>query len=659
MEEQTLKVGDEFTTYEDFKAAQLKHENATYTLLVSADSRGLSVSRRNNITSDDVNNLRYSSITLKCKHYGQAKGGEVRDTSTYKCGCIYQINVVATKNENDQAVLRVVAITDRHLNHVPSKEAYDSYPAVRQRSLNAASQFVNSALNVKSNIRLVQSVVNRDPNRTGGKVIMKDLYNQRAKLKKQENSADGVDDLTALIEEMEKIENSTVKVITDNDSNVEGIYFQDENMKKVYSAYPEIIFSDATHNVNDRNMPLEVIMVADGEGESQIVALFIIRSESAAVTRQMFEIFTAENQATDKLQVIMADKHATNLSVFPIVFPNAQLHICTFHIGEIFNRRITTKQMKITEQVKKDSLQILRKMIYCKSEVEYLELYGDLERIASDELMQYFNTNWHPEEMRKTWTGYHIDKISHFHNRSNARSESFNQKLKAVLSRYGSLKGFFKETLLVIESMTDEREHRTIVHLEKHPTKKRDVEPFVHQYHDLLTHFAFTKLKTHFDEYQNVQFGRHDDEEQCAFIFFGDRFTKTTANDCTCNFYTTMSLPCKHIMKFRSEYRQNLFERRLCHTRWHKATLTSVAKRTVTPSTETEVIHLPRANTKKEKFHRTDSLLKTISNLLVDLPQAKFETYINELTKCRDFISNGTIFSGRMNYIYLKKKNKT
>lgn len=42
-------------------------------------------------------------------------------------------------------------------------------------------------------------------------------------------------------------------------------------------------------------MPLQVVMCADGDGESQIVALFLIRSENVTAMKKLFEIFIEEN----------------------------------------------------------------------------------------------------------------------------------------------------------------------------------------------------------------------------------------------------------------------------------------------------------------------------------------------------------------------------
>ena len=43
---------------------------------------------------------------------------------------------------------------------------------------------------------------------------------------------------------------------------------------------------------------------------------------------------------------------------------------------------------------------------------------------------------------------------------------------------------------------------------------------------------------------------------------------ETSLDECSCKFYQTMKLPCKHIFTFRETSYQPLFEERLAHNRW-------------------------------------------------------------------------------------------
>lgn len=444
--DRTLAIGNEFVSFDEFNTVRRKFEIENFVNLVNADGKTLKAS--NGITAQEVDELKYSFLLLKCKYYGKPKDFvRQRETQSYKCDCTFFVRVVAVRNLEGRLILKVVRMNSAHANHVPSKEAFESLPRQRHQTLDDVNSFVQTTANVNANPRLVQFEINHKLERAGGKVTLKDIYNRRYKLTKiNENNTEPVDDLTALVEEMEKIDGAVVRIVAENDV-CEGIFFQDPEMKNIFAQYPEMFFCDATYCVNDRNMPLHVLMCVDGDGETHIIGLFIIRSENVNVMHQMLEIFKEENSNHTKIEVIMVDKHISNITVFPEAFPNANVNLCIFHVYEIFKRELTPAKRGITQEQKKDALKILHQMIYCQTEESYFDLYQKLTNIGSDKLLEYFNNQWHVEDTRKMWVGYEVNKVSHFENRTNNRTESFNQKLKKVLTSQSPLKKFFASVI--------------------------------------------------------------------------------------------------------------------------------------------------------------------------------------------------------------------
>ena len=55
---------------------------------------------------------------------------------------------------------------------------------------------------------------------------------------------------------------ATVDVLSDNDNNFKGIFFQDEYMTRMFSSYPEIIFIDVTYKPLDLCIPLYLVLAA-------------------------------------------------------------------------------------------------------------------------------------------------------------------------------------------------------------------------------------------------------------------------------------------------------------------------------------------------------------------------------------------------------------
>ena len=63
-----------------------------------------------------------------------------------------------------------------------------------------------------------------------------------------------------------------------------------------------------TYKLNELRMPLYLFIVEDGNGESEIVAMWILVSEDASSIRRMAEIFKKHNRSWPKTSTIMSDK---------------------------------------------------------------------------------------------------------------------------------------------------------------------------------------------------------------------------------------------------------------------------------------------------------------------------------------------------------------
>ena len=93
--------------------------------------------------------------------------------------------------------------------------------------------------------------------------------------------------------------------VIDENNVVNAIYFQDEIMKRDFQKHPEVLLADATHKLNLSHMPLFPLVCIDGEGNSKIVAFFIIQNETADTIRSMIKIFKTHNPSWIHTKVIL------------------------------------------------------------------------------------------------------------------------------------------------------------------------------------------------------------------------------------------------------------------------------------------------------------------------------------------------------------------
>lgn len=137
-------------------------------------------------------------------------------------------------------------------------------------------------------------------------------------------------------------------------------------MQNMFEAYPEILMVDATYKLNDLRLPLYVMLVVDGNGESEIVGLMLVADEQQDTVKQMMTYFKAYNPSWTKINCIMADKDMTERQVLKEEIPQAGLLICLFHTMHSFRREVTTEKMGISNEERIQVLEILQSMAYAK-----------------------------------------------------------------------------------------------------------------------------------------------------------------------------------------------------------------------------------------------------------------------------------------------------
>ena len=133
-------------------------------------------------------------------------------------------------------------------------------------------------------------------------------------------------------------------VTSEKNCTFKGIYYQDENMKTIYSYIPEIMRVDVTYKLNEMRMSVFLQMVIDGNGESEIVAVFIVVLEDAETISKMVEIFKSHNPNWSQTKTIVTDKDLVERAVYSEQFPDAMLHLCIFHVLRSMRREINVEK---------------------------------------------------------------------------------------------------------------------------------------------------------------------------------------------------------------------------------------------------------------------------------------------------------------------------
>ncbi|CAK9301941.1 unnamed protein product [Gordionus sp. m RMFG-2023] len=204
----------------------------------------------------------------------QSRG--IRSSSSLRKECIFMFTVFLQCDKLNVYSLDIVTFVKDHKNHDLDKKLYEMLS--KQRRLSPIKkQIVEQAITFKANkVKIQEYVLN-----SGQMMTLRDIHNISAKLNKPSDNV-----LLDVINQLRE-DNGAVVEILENDSELLGIYFQDASMLHYLKYYPEVIFIDATYKLNNLGMPLFILLVIDSHGQSQIVALWLVKAESYFCVKNM------------------------------------------------------------------------------------------------------------------------------------------------------------------------------------------------------------------------------------------------------------------------------------------------------------------------------------------------------------------------------------
>ncbi|KAF5293900.1 hypothetical protein FQA39_LY13605 [Lamprigera yunnana] len=201
-----------------------------------------------------------------------------------------------------------------------------------------------------------------------------------------------------------------------------------------------------------------------------------------------------------------------------------------------------------------------------------------------------------------------------------------------------------KDRMLVIKNILNNHNHE----IPTSTTKFNDnTEKLWYQY---LTPFAFQQVNAHLRIAQLPH-------NSCKFIKEGDVLTCKSGkqmyivsdSSCTCGFFCSMGLPCKHILSYRKSANMELFQMNLIHKRWsrsHIEGLASEGANSATQNNEMEENVLLDAHqisitnttstapkTSHQKFKKAQAICMELATLCSEVSTREYEERMEILSK--------------------------
>lgn len=160
-------------------------------------------------------------------------------------------------------------------------------------------------------------------------------------------------------------------------------------------------------------------------------------------------------------------------------------------------------------------------------------------------------------------------------------------------------------------------------------------------YHQLLTPFIFNKVELEYKLREKVLI---EEEGNRNLIFVTQSGYEVQMDSCTCPFFCSMKLPCKHIFKLLEISNNNLYVPHLCSERWTKRYFNeshpALSVYDEIHTTEPIFVHSIRIPSEIDKFKKMSNVSKDICNLGASMSTGELQFFMDKITTLRNEMSN-------------------
>ena len=436
-----------------------------------------------------------------------------------------------------------------------------------------------------------------------------------------------------------------MQVYSDEQSNFQGLFFQDKIMKEVFKAYPELIFVDATDKLLNLGFLTFLILSEDSNGESEISTVCLLASEDGDSIKCMFDTFKQHNDRWEATRVVMADKDLKERDIIKQCLPNAIVLICLFHTLRTFRREVSCEKLGISSGQRTVCLELLQKMAYAATDDEYTKLYAQFQTSTPKEVLNCFNESWHL--IKSEWVLGLKSLCGSFLNATNNRLECINGKLKQVINHYSTLEDFISKFFIILSALRTESDHKTAVIFQKVKVLPFQQGTAEFDYTKYLTSYAAGFVLKQLEVVSKVKDIKDDGSGQCYKVQTSAGKVQVSEFDCGCIFHQSMLLPCRHMFALRKMLGKPLYDPKICDNRWTFAYYQSTQRIFVSSSSSSSLaITVSKSKdvrklSQHEKYRKAVVLTSELASVASVASSVHFQRRIKLLKKLIDHWKNG------------------
>lgn len=275
----------------------------------------------------------------------------------------------------------------------------------------------------------------------GKNFLMRDLHNQRAKIRRQESAR--ATPIQNLLQELQALDLWFIDHQLDEHGQLKQLFFAFEPSLELLKTYPDVLFIDYTYKTNKYNMPLCIFNGVSASNRSFYIGFAFLRHEDKDshhwILSRVRELFKCVGKEEGP-KVILTDKEDALIAGLEEVMP-ANYHIlCVWHINKNILAR-ATKFFPRPEEIQA-WMDLWYKVCQAPTLAEYEQARVEL-RIADparirdhqESLFEYVDREYLANGTREKHCHYWTNRIAHLIKRIGPTVQGGHANIKKGLER--------------------------------------------------------------------------------------------------------------------------------------------------------------------------------------------------------------------------------
>lgn len=481
----------------------------------------------------------FSKAVLVCDRGGveYKDTAQTRVTRTRKVDCPWTCNAVLSQSSG------LWEFKHRSTEHShPASIRAGAHPTHRKLSTVVANTIAEQSA---SNIRARDIVTNLRLNNEDLEISHKDVYNERYKLRQLQLGL--YSPIQALLHEFQSSEiQHQVQFVRDT-QQIQALFFCLPWGQEMCKTNADVLLIDTTYKTNRFKMPLVNFCGVTCLGSTFNAGFCFISAEDEATYTWTFEQFSTQVAQLKKPGVILFDGDKSIRKACEIIFPEAQIQLCIWHINQnVLGMAKKTWKTNNSEQDNERIENFMKQwsiLLFAKNQSAFYDQWDKIKSSQGFDFIEYLEKEIWPKRFK--WASCYVNHNRHFGHRVTSRVESSHAEIKSYI---GNSRGDLKSVVDGIKLMTLNKSKEWQIRLTQASTRISTAEkiPLLAQLRGKVSPIALNHIL-----HQRSAISKSNFRETC-----------------TKNFRDSMGLPCAHEIQ-RKQLRNEIIRLNEVDPHWY------------------------------------------------------------------------------------------